>query len=123
MLAAWVGVMVITAIGLYEAERGVNPAIQSPTDAVWWGIATMTTVGYGDVVPLTPEGRLFASSLMILGIGLFAAVTATMTSFFVTDDAGGDVPSQIEKLANLHAAGSLTDEEFSAAKATLLGRL
>jgi voltage-gated potassium channel len=101
----------------------VNPAIQSLTDAVWWGIATMTTVGYGDVVPLTPEGRLFASALMILGIGLFAAVTATITSFFVADDAGGDVPSQLEKLANLHAAGSLTDEEFSAAKAALLDRL
>jgi voltage-gated potassium channel len=122
LLAAWVGVMVITAMGLYEAEKGMNPAIQSPTDAVWWGIATMTTVGYGDVVPLTPEGRLFASALMILGIGLFAAVTATITSFFVADDAGGDVPSQLEKLANLHAAGSLTDEEFSAAKAALLGR-
>jgi voltage-gated potassium channel len=123
MLAAWVGVMVITAIGLYEAEKGVNPAIQSLTDAVWWGIATMTTVGYGDVVPLTPEGRLFAAALMILGIGLFAAVTATMTSFFLADDANGDVPSQIERLAGLHAAGALTEDEFSTAKARLLARL
>lgn len=115
--------MVITALGLYEAEKGVNPAIQSMTDAAWWGIATMTTVGYGDVVPLTPDGRLFAAALMILGIGLFAAVTATMTSFFLADDADGDVPSQIEKLAGLRAAGALTEDEFSTAKARLLARL
>jgi voltage-gated potassium channel len=79
--------MLLCAIGLYIAEKGVNAAVDSPLDALWWGITTMTTVGYGDVYPVTPEGRIAAAILMVLGIGLFSAVTATVTSFLI---AGGD---------------------------------
>jgi len=122
VLAGWCGVMVITSVGLYAAEHGANAAVASPLDALWWGIVTMTTVGYGDVYPITPEGRLFAAALMILGIGLFAAVTATITSFLVADSAS-DVPAEIAKLAALHADGVLTDDEFAVAKARLLDRL
>lgn len=42
------------------AENGVNDAIDSPVDALWWGIVTLTTVGYGDVYPVTGEGRISA---------------------------------------------------------------
>lgn len=122
LLLAWAAVMVITSLGLYAAEHGINEAVKEPIDALWWGIATMTTVGYGDVYPVTPEGRLFASGLMILGIGLFAAVTATMTSFFLTDS-GGDVAAQIAGLAQLRDQRVLSAEEFDSAKERLLARL
>ncbi len=122
VLAGWCGVMVITSVGLYAAEHGVNNAVESPLDALWWGIVTMTTVGYGDVYPVTAEGRLFAAGLMILGIGLFAAVTATITSFVVSGPEV-DVPAGVERLARLYADGLLTDEEFAAGKARLLTRL
>jgi len=121
LFVGWIGVMVITSIGLYAAENGINKAIASPYDALWWGIVTMTTVGYGDVFPITGEGRLFAATLMILGIGLFSAITATVTSFMLEGSA--DVSAQIEKLANLNATGALSDEEFASAKARLLLRL
>lgn len=122
LLAAWSGVMVLTALGLYLAEVGPNPSVTSPWDAVWWGISTMTTVGYGDVYPITAEGRLAAAVLMLLGILLFSGVTATLTSFLVGNPSGEatDVVDRLERLSALRAQGSLSDEEFVAAKALLL---
>lgn len=122
LFAAWSGVMVLCSLGLFAAENGVNRAVESPLDALWWGIVTMTTVGYGDVTPTTPEGRIAAVVLMVLGIGLYSAITATITSFLVTGSAG-DASGDIERLARLHAAGALTDDEYSAGKTRLLARL
>jgi voltage-gated potassium channel len=84
LFVTWLAVMVICSIFLYAAENGTNEAIASPLDALWWGIVTLTTVGYGDVYPVTPEGRIAASVLMLLGIGLFSAITATITSFMLS---------------------------------------
>src|SRR6266545_567888 len=86
VLLAWLAVMLLCSIGLYIAEKGANAAVDSPLDALWWGITTMTTVGYGDVYPVTHEGRIAAVILMVLGIGLFSAVTATVTSFLIAGE-------------------------------------
>lgn len=97
LFAAWSGVMVLCSLGLYAAENGVNRAIESPLDALWWGITTMTTVGYGDVTPVTPEGRIAAAILMILGIGLYSAITATLTSFLLAGPRDGDLEERIRR--------------------------
>jgi len=89
---------------------------------LWWGLTTMTTVGYGDVFPVTEEGRIAAAVLMILGIGLYSAITATVTSFLITSDRSADLADQFERLAALHADGRLSDEEFVGAKATLISQ-
>lgn len=86
LLVCWLGVMVLCSAWLYVAEHDVNKAVNNPFDALWWDVVTLTTVGYGDVTPVTPEGRLAAMCLMILGIGLFGAITATITSYFLTAD-------------------------------------
>jgi voltage-gated potassium channel len=86
LLVAWLGVMVLCSAAMYVAEHGVNRAIENPFDALWWGVVTLTTVGYGDVVPHTTEGRIAAMALMLLGIGLFGAITATITSYFLSTD-------------------------------------
>ena len=65
LLLGWSAVMLLCSVALYAAENGVNKAISSPLDALWWGITTMTTVGYGDIYPVTAEGRIAASVLMI----------------------------------------------------------
>jgi voltage-gated potassium channel len=125
IVLSWLAVMVICCAALYLAEREVNPAIGSPFDALWWGISTMTTVGYGDVYPMTAEGRIAASALMLLGIGLFSAVTAIITSFLVSqrDPVPADPIISIERLAALAGAGTITQEEFSAKRVELLARV
>ena len=86
LIVAWLGVMVLCSAWLYIAEHGINKAIESPFDALWWGVVTLTTVGYGDVYPQTPEGRLAAMALIPLGIGLFGAITAYITSCVLSHD-------------------------------------
>jgi voltage-gated potassium channel len=54
--------------------------------AVWWAIVTLATVGYGDVVPTTPLGRIVGSAIIILGVTFLAFLTATVTSLFVSSD-------------------------------------
>jgi voltage-gated potassium channel len=56
-------------------------------DALWWATMTITTVGYGDVVPVTAAGRLVAGFTMVVGISTFAVVTAKVAEFLVRDEA------------------------------------
>jgi voltage-gated potassium channel len=152
LLLAWFGVMAVCSAWLYIAEHGINKAVNDPFDALWWGVVTLTTVGYGDVTPQTQEGRLAAMALMLLGIGLFGAITATITSYLMTadlrrveskvdadtalDQAAADrtttvertssaqpsLASELERLATLHRQGDLTADEFTAAKQQALSR-
>lgn len=55
-------------------------------DALWWSISTITTVGYGDIFPVTPVGRLIAGMTMLVGISTFAVVTAKVAEFLVRAD-------------------------------------
>ena len=121
LFLAWLAVAAICAAALYLAEVGINPDVASPLDALWWGITTLTTVGYGDVYPITPEGRLAGAALMLLGITLFATITGTITSILVAGGGGEhDLITRLERLQQLHATGGLTDEEYAEVKARLL---
>jgi voltage-gated potassium channel len=78
--------VVLGAAGVFVFERGENRTIQSFGDALWWAIVTATTVGYGDVSPVTIEGRLIAVTLMLVGIGVIGVFTATVASYFFAQD-------------------------------------
>jgi voltage-gated potassium channel len=83
------------AICIFAVENGHNNNIHSIGDAFWWSIVTVTTVGYGDVSPVTTEGRVIAVVLMIVGIGFLGMFTATITSFFL--EPAKEEASAIEK--------------------------
>lgn len=125
LIVAWLSVMVVCSAFVYSAEHGVNKLMSSPFDALWWGVSTLTTVGYGDTYPITPEGRIGAMVLMLLGIGLFSAITATITSYFIAQEnrirtPGHEFVDKLGALAELREQGSLTEDEFAAAKAQVL---
>lgn len=64
----------------YLAEAGTNERIRSIEDALWWAMTTLSTVGYGDVYPVTQPGRLIALLTMILGVGTLGALAATLAT-------------------------------------------
>ena len=72
-LTALLVLLLIASSLMYYAEHEAQPdAFSSIPATMWWGVAALTTVGYGDVYPVTPLGRVLASVIAILGIGMFA---------------------------------------------------
>jgi voltage-gated potassium channel len=77
-------VLVLASTALYLAERDAQPQVfGSIPAAAWWGVTTLTTVGYGDVTPVTLLGKVAAAAVSIMGIGLFALPAGILGSAFV----------------------------------------
>ncbi|MBI5851983.1 MAG: ion transporter [Planctomycetes bacterium] len=75
--------LVVASTLMFHVEHGQNgKSFPSIPAAMWWGIATLTTVGYGDVVPVTGLGKLLGAMIAILGIGVFALPAAILSSAF-----------------------------------------
>lgn len=75
--------VVFSAIAILQLEDSPTSNIHSAGDALWWSVTTITTVGYGDLYPVTGEGRLLASVLMIAGVGLFGALSGLVASLLL----------------------------------------
>jgi voltage-gated potassium channel len=76
----------------HHLEGPVNPKVVTHLDSIWWSFATATTVGYGDITPVTTGGKVLGILLMLTGTGLFATFTAFFADFFL-----GRNDSSIEK--------------------------
>jgi voltage-gated potassium channel len=78
--------LVAASTGIYYAEHEAQPELfRSIPASMWWGVMTLTTVGYGDVYPVTTAGRILGGIVAALGIGLFALPTAILGAGFLDE--------------------------------------
>lgn len=99
-LGVALAVVVAAAVFVWAFERtAAGSSIHTLGDALWWAIVTTTTVGYGDLAPVTAEGRAIAVLLMLLGISALGVVTANISAFLVESEEDGRVADLEERLA------------------------
>jgi voltage-gated potassium channel len=97
-----IALIVVVGSGfLIEAVEHGNPEsnIDSIPDGLWWAVGTVTTAAYGDRFPVTAMGRAIAATVMILGIGLFGLLAASMASFLIEKDREKDIDPQIADIS------------------------
>jgi voltage-gated potassium channel len=79
-------VLFLGSVAVYFSERDVQPAtFGNVPAALWWAVVTLTTTGYGDVVPITPLGRMVAALVMISGLGVFGLWTGILATGFAAE--------------------------------------
>jgi voltage-gated potassium channel len=101
-LVAVLTIAIVVVAGSVEAlvDSGDFP---STWDGIWWAMVTVTTVGYGDIYPKTIDGRIIAMVVMLFGIGFLSVLTATVASYFVKTDRGGETETILAALGRLEA--------------------
>ncbi len=136
ILLAGMVLSVASVLVLQFESRDPNANITTGGDAIWWGIVTITTVGYGDFYPVTQLGRLTAVFVMFAGIGIIGALASILASMLVspsssnepasgeaTDAAGGAVPEVAAAGAVPQLAAAGTDPAAAASIAEELAGL
>ncbi|MFM8800666.1 MAG: cyclic nucleotide-gated ion channel [Tagaea sp.] len=85
-LAATLTLLLLASSAMYYIERGAQPdAFASIPHAMWWGIVTIATVGYGDMAPVTPVGKLASGVVILIGIALFAVPAGILANGFAVE--------------------------------------
>ena len=86
VLVIFLMVLFLASVAVYFLERDVQPGtFGNIPSALWWAVATLTTTGYGDVVPITPLGRIAAAFVMICGLGVFGLWTGILATGFAAE--------------------------------------
>ncbi len=86
VLVIFLMVLFLASVTVYYFERDVQPnTFGNIPSALWWAVATLTTTGYGDVVPVTPLGRIAAAFVMICGLGVFGLWTGILATGFAAE--------------------------------------
>jgi len=80
------GMVFVFGASTYMLEHNTNPSFGDIHDGLWWAFVTLTTVGYGDIVPQTGAGRIVAVMLMLFGIAVYSLMIANLTHYLETID-------------------------------------
>lgn len=126
--------MIIASILMYNVESSAQPDVfTNAFSGLWWAVATLTTVGYGDIYPITMLGKVFSAIIAMLGIGLVAVPTGIISAGFIesiekdkAEDPALVVVSQADELLKfkqLLDAGAITDTEYQEIKVKLLSHI
>lgn len=116
LVALFVGVLllVVSSSLMYFAENGAQPEkFSSIPEAMWWGVQTLTTLGYGDVVPVTPLGQVLGGLVAVLGIGMFALPAGILGSGLVDEIQKKQSDEQEEALKTCPHCGQPLDAPYS----------
>ena len=85
MTGAAILMIVIMGAAILDIERNAPSSnIHTPMDALWWGLVTITTIGYGDKFPVTTEGRLVAGVMIIFGVAMISTITASFAAWILS---------------------------------------
>ncbi len=96
----------LAAVGIYHFERAAQPEnFGSIPESLWWALATLTTVGYGDVYPITAGGRIFTGLVLLIGLGIVALPTGLLTSALMAPGASGEPGEKPKDTLNQHERG------------------
>ena len=110
--------LVIVACGIHLVEGHIQPeAFGSIPDSMWWALATLTTVGYGDVTPITPLGKIFGALVMVIGIGMVALPSGILASSF------SELLRRRQQEFRLSVKQAMEDGDISEAEAENLERI
>lgn len=91
-------ILYIAGVGIYVFEHEAQPeAFSSVPMSLWWAVVSFTTVGYGDMYPITPGGRIFTSAVLFVGLGVIAVPTAIITSALIHTDLTEKIEEEIEE--------------------------
>lgn len=125
-LIALYAVLFVVLVGsavVLAFERGGSGRIQSYGDAVWWGLETVTTVGYGDFTPVTVAGRVVAAVIMFSGAAAVGALTAVLASRFVASASRVRTDDGAESTSTPNTPQASSDSSVSQQLATLRDRI
>jgi len=117
--------IIFGAIGIYLVEPGnPNANIKNLDDAFWWAVSTISTVGYGDVYPVTTAGRIIATVIMFAGIGILGTFISTVGAKLISDKLRKRTPSLVDDakeliIRRIYKIESLNQNDFE----LLLGML
>jgi voltage-gated potassium channel len=98
------GVIFIGAAVAFRAEHATNPGFATYGDALWWAIVTLTTVGYGDIVPTTTAGRVDGVMIMITGVAVLGLLAGSLASFFRVAPNSSNDASESQDLGDVLAS-------------------
>ncbi len=93
--------IIFSSIAILQVETCDDSNIKTAKDALWWSFVTITTVGYGDFYPVSIEGRIIASILMIIGIGFFGTLAGFVSSLLVGNDDDSDNKELLSEIKEL----------------------